>query len=60
MFAAAGGVDWSRSEGYDCGQWSSGERVRWIYSGNGCFVDEELGDEVLLERLGVCKGSDSR
>ena len=60
MFAAAGGVHWFRSEGYDGGQWGGGERVRWIYSGNGCFVGEELGDEVLLKRLGVCEGSDSR
>jgi hypothetical protein len=59
MFAAAGGVDWFRSESYDCGQWGGGERVWWIDSGNGCFVGEELGDEVLLKRLGVCEGSDS-
>jgi hypothetical protein len=59
MFAAAGRVDWFRSECYDCGQRGGGERVWWIDSGNGCFVGEELGDEVLLKRLGVCEGNDS-
>ena len=60
MLASAGGVDGLRREGYDCRQRSSRERVRGICRGNDCFVGEELGDEVLLNGLGECEGSDSR